>query len=169
MIGTNYTSANHLWNSSGTTGGLGDNPDAFLGQFSISGGDGYVFAANSTTTLYTNSGAGQWRGIDVTDNMTWTLPTNAVQDFGTNGGSNIWSTYGGVISPISTSAYWIWGQPDNGSYADFSTKILRSTSAIVPIATPVPAALPLFAAGLGALGLLGWRRKRKAAAIAARR
>ena len=26
--------------------------------------------------------------------------------------------------------------------------------------TPLPAALPLFATGLGALGLLGWRRKR---------
>ena len=34
-------------------------------------------------------------------------------------------------------------------------------------ATPLPAALPLFATGLGALGLLGWRRKRKAQAIAA--
>ena len=31
-------------------------------------------------------------------------------------------------------------------------------------ATPLPAALPLFAGGLGALGLLGWRRKRKQAA-----
>jgi hypothetical protein len=30
--------------------------------------------------------------------------------------------------------------------------------------TPLPAALPLFATGLGALGLLGWRRKRKALA-----
>ena len=30
-------------------------------------------------------------------------------------------------------------------------------------ATPLPAALPLFAVGLGALGLLGWRRKRKQA------
>jgi hypothetical protein len=29
-------------------------------------------------------------------------------------------------------------------------------------ATPLPGALPLFATGLGALGLLGWRRKRKA-------
>jgi hypothetical protein len=27
--------------------------------------------------------------------------------------------------------------------------------------TPLPAALPLFATGIGALGLLGWRRKRK--------
>jgi hypothetical protein len=34
-------------------------------------------------------------------------------------------------------------------------------------ATPLPAALPLFATGLGAFGLLGWRRKRKAAAITA--
>jgi hypothetical protein len=36
-------------------------------------------------------------------------------------------------------------------------------------ATPLPAALPLFATGVGAIGLLGWRRKRKnaTAAIAA--
>ena len=27
--------------------------------------------------------------------------------------------------------------------------------------TPLPAALPLFATGLGALGLFGWRRKRR--------
>jgi hypothetical protein len=33
-------------------------------------------------------------------------------------------------------------------------------------ATPLPAALPLFATGLGAMGLLGWRRKRKAQATA---
>jgi hypothetical protein len=35
-----------------------------------------------------------------------------------------------------------------------------------PSATPLPATLPLFATGIGALGLLGWRRKRKAQAIA---
>jgi hypothetical protein len=34
-------------------------------------------------------------------------------------------------------------------------------------AVPLPAALPLFATGLGALGLFGWRRKKKAAALAA--
>ena len=33
--------------------------------------------------------------------------------------------------------------------------------------TPLPAALPLFATGFGALGLFGWRRKRKAQAVAA--
>jgi len=34
----------------------------------------------------------------------------------------------------------------------------------VPNLVPLLAALPLFATGLGALGLLGWRRKRKALA-----
>ncbi len=33
-------------------------------------------------------------------------------------------------------------------------------------ATPLPAALPLFATGLGGLGLLGWRRRRKTQAVA---
>ena len=33
-------------------------------------------------------------------------------------------------------------------------------------AVPLPGSLPLFASGLGALGLLGWRRKRKAQAVA---
>jgi hypothetical protein len=31
--------------------------------------------------------------------------------------------------------------------------------------TPLPAGFPLFATGLGGLGLLGWRRKRKAQAV----
>jgi hypothetical protein len=38
---------------------------------------------------------------------------------------------------------------------------------VPPAATPLPAALPLFATGLGALSLLGWRRKRKNTAAAA--
>ena len=40
--------------------------------------------------------------------------------------------------------------------------VLPSDGLVGP--TPLPAALPLFATGLGALGLLGWRRKRKAQA-----
>ena len=35
------------------------------------------------------------------------------------------------------------------------------------VATPVPAALPLFATGLGVFGLFGWRRKQRAGALAA--
>jgi hypothetical protein len=36
--------------------------------------------------------------------------------------------------------------------------------AVATDTTPLPASLPLFAGGLGAIGLLGWRRKRKAQA-----
>jgi hypothetical protein len=36
-----------------------------------------------------------------------------------------------------------------------------------PSATPIPAALPLFASGVAALGLFGWHRRRKTAALAA--
>lgn len=39
------------------------------------------------------------------------------------------------------------------------------TSSVVPAPTPLPAALPLFATGLGAIGVFGWRRKRKTAAV----
>jgi hypothetical protein len=42
---------------------------------------------------------------------------------------------------------------------DYSINIGLPNGAYV---TPLPAALPLFATGLGALGLLAWRRKRKA-------
>ena len=55
--------------------------------------------------------------------------------------------------------------------ACFGTQGVRDTSSstltFAVAATPLPAALPLFATGLGVLGLLGWRRKRKAAALAA--
>jgi hypothetical protein len=38
---------------------------------------------------------------------------------------------------------------------------------LVPAPTPLPAALPLFACGLGVMGPLGWRGRRKAHAAAA--
>jgi len=44
-----------------------------------------------------------------------------------------------------------------GNYDNFS---------VTTNATPLPAALPLFAGGLGGLGLLGWRRKRRVQAVA---
>jgi len=48
----------------------------------------------------------------------------------------------------------------DGYYVAFSPVYLEVEQ------TPLPAALPLFASGLGALGVLGWRRKRKAKAAA---
>ena len=48
------------------------------------------------------------------------------------------------------------------------TTVTFSVSGTATALTPIPTALPLFATGIGCLGLLGWRRKRKnTAAIAA--
>jgi hypothetical protein len=53
----------------------------------------------------------------------------------------------------------------NGNDMEVATD---TSPTFTPDATPLPATLPLFATGLGALGVFGWRRKRKAsAAIAA--
>lgn len=67
---------------------------------------------------------------------------------------------------------------NNGYYCDYSTSkcgapgdhyvdgfTIENASAIQ--ATPLPAALPLFATGLCGLGLFAWRRKRKAAELVA--
>jgi hypothetical protein len=51
----------------------------------------------------------------------------------------------------------------------FPTGLADATSvsgSATPAVTPLPAALPLYATGLGALALLRWRRKRRAQAIA---
>ena len=48
----------------------------------------------------------------------------------------------------------------------YTSPIPQMLSFTVTEITRIPAELPLFAAALGALGLLGWRKKRKAAAIA---
>jgi hypothetical protein len=52
---------------------------------------------------------------------------------------------------------------DSQSSSSVSGNIQIGTASV----TPLPTALPLFASGLGAIGLFGWRRKRKAQAVAA--
>jgi hypothetical protein len=54
------------------------------------------------------------------------------------------------------------GQPSTGGNG-IGLLVYAGNGTPVPATVPLPAALPLFASGLGALGLLGWRRKRKAA------
>jgi len=69
------------------------------------------------------------------------------------------SIYGGGI-PLATAVAITCGEnpaPCNAEITGFSGEF-------TPV-TPLPAALPLFATGLGAMGLFGWRRKRRALAI----
>ena len=60
--------------------------------------------------------------------------------------------------------------PANGGCCawDFFIDNVHYNETLPPgLQTPLPAALPLFASGLSAFGLLGWRKKRKAGAVTA--
>jgi hypothetical protein len=67
-----------------------------------------------------------------------------------------------VPASFTRFAVFVQGEPDIGQRINsVSSTSFTVTYDYTPAATPLPAALPLFATGLGALGLLGWRRKRK--------
>jgi hypothetical protein len=71
----------------------------------------------------------------------------------------------------STGWFHTW-QGDGQTYVTYYTDTAGALGpeapdlVLPPRETPLPATLPLFASGLGALGLLGWRRKRKAKLVA---
>jgi hypothetical protein len=60
-----------------------------------------------------------------------------------------------------------WSNINEVTFSTNSGENLLLTDVTVNAATPLPAALPLFATGLAGLGLLGWRRKSKAQATGA--
>ena len=73
---------------------------------------------------------------------------------------------GQVLDPLETFFVNVFFLPSTSGPTDFRFEGAWLTE-FSPNPTPLPAALPLFATGLGALGLLGWRRKKKAAAAMA--
>ena len=52
-------------------------------------------------------------------------------------------------------------RPNLSRTRQWLTRPIRNLTSGSLTATPLPAALPLFATGLGAMGLFGWRRKRQ--------
>jgi len=60
----------------------------------------------------------------------------------------------------SLTVDWLFGV-DNGPDPQASFDLALTVPGVTLEQTPLPAALPLFATGLGALGMIGWRRKRK--------
>jgi len=146
-----------------------DDGGAASGTFSTDSTSGNVITFNITTT------AGTTLGGAVYD---WT----AINTFSSNG---IYSPNSFILTNFDTSTYInlefvnpLTGAgidelilSGGGNYASYECAICNPVRGIVSgeaiaATTPLPAALPLFASGLGGLGLLGWRRKRKKAALA---
>jgi hypothetical protein len=67
-----------------------------------------------------------------------------------------------------TQGSWFCSNAPGGCASHITDSVASITGTISPevSTTPLPAALPLFAAGLGVMGFFGWRRKRNAAALA---
>jgi len=88
------------------------------------------------------------------------LYTNANGSIAGNGPHNPFSnqtaTFGIDIAGLTAS--------DTVTSATFSFGTTAGVN-VTGVVSPLPAALPLFATGLGAVGLLGWRRKRKAPGV----
>jgi hypothetical protein len=78
------------------------------------------------------------------------------------------AVYSDLFHPASysypNSGYMSLGNFSGGSDITYANAEIDSSSLQI---TPLPAALPLFTTGLGALGLLGWRRKKKGTATLA--
>ena len=147
----------------------------FLGDFTLS--DTQFQFTNGTQTLLTNDSA-NWTGN--LQGASWSKPTGTNVNQGTNGDTTtVWyalrSPSPGSAPNIDLTAEWIWPTdgfvPEGGGVhvcpgdsapqgttctVDFLAEIDPTTAT-----TPLPATLPLFATGIGAMGLLGWRRKRK--------
>ena len=160
-ITTNEDNRNN--NCTGCNQGPGQfQPTVLMGSTAYNFGDLPVFTVTDTNQILgtvTNGG-----GNPAPVNFFASL----IFSYATFDGNN-WTLTG------TSSQFVVFGFNDNG-FGDDNHDDFVGVMAVVganidpaplPAPTPLPAALPLFTTGLGALGLLRWRRKRKAVAIAA--
>ncbi|MGH6683860.1 MAG: PEP-CTERM sorting domain-containing protein [Pseudolabrys sp.] len=127
----------------------------------------------------TASISGQWttdnQGRDILLNSVSTGNSIAFGSGPDNYSFNSWHPFtisGGFLPGLNTLDFLINNSSvDCGGDCSVNPTALRvemtATASESSRATPLPAALPLFASGLGAMGFIGWRRKRKTAARAA--
>ena len=148
FVATSYTG---LWAPTPTLGN----------QFPVTSG---LYTSGAAPSLFTDHGIFNSGGADFIVDNAW-FPTSAT-GLDSDGGIGFLLANGASVlifancnpSPGGGNCgYWlgITASPASGG-PSLGTDLAGTT--------PLPAAFPLFASGLGALGLLGWRRKRKAQA-----
>ena len=133
--------------------------------------NGQVDMSNVNGSPVSGSNGWLWR-----QNQPVTFSPNGSPVTGTMASMTVDGTGGDIVYTISDySALSLDGDIAISWAMTCANDIIQGTTTGFPVlgppghmgATPLPAALPLFATGLGAMGLLGWRRKRKNAAVSA--
>ncbi|MBC9878334.1 PEPxxWA-CTERM sorting domain-containing protein [Bradyrhizobium sp. INPA01-394B] len=152
-ISTNLTSGTYYLHIVGDNFGgpatsmAGGNPDAFIGQFSLTGN--FVFA-NGTQSLLTNTT--NWRAMDATGGPgNWhSAPAGTPISYGTNDTTTIWTNVSGGFRPgIAGPAQWIWSSPDQTGETYLSTTIS---------AVPEPSTWAMMILGFLGVGFLAYRK-----------
>jgi hypothetical protein len=152
-----------------------DNSTLTAFTFQNQGSADTVSLTNSVGTILDSATIPASTPSDVVSGLTWSLTSGnsyyLLQTGGVNGRFGtfgftlpsdtdiaITTTFNGGATIVAALS----GTDVGGFWGDFNNITTASVSAV-----PAPGSLSLVAPGLGALGLLGWRRKRKAAALAA--
>lgn len=128
---------------------------------------GYVGCTGTTCSLQGGSNPGIGAGFNPSSlTMSYSENVDIGQQYLVQlyANSSAGGTYAGSASGYIDPYFFI--APSTPNLDDFSI-VVSPGFGNDPLPTPLPAALPLFAAGVGAFSLLGWRRKRKVQVVAA--
>lgn len=149
------------------------------GTFTVStalvGGLSGVNITTSLTSFSFTDGYATLTNNNITSDsfLIWTNASGQITEWGILliGGSPLVEMQTNYVSDTLNDATWdpvVDGYLNNAQVVEYTTSGNSLWSESTPSATtPLPLSLPLFASGLGALGLVGWRRKRKNVAVAA--
>jgi hypothetical protein len=173
-IGPYFSSTNGVGtNLSGTPASVNDSANPSIYEFTWGGGNLTILETLGNNGIGNNINIELGLSTDtLNSNNTLSSATSSVtilyQSGPTTTGTYVLNNYDLAAGTYVLDTYLgSCGAGQSCSDNDTSTDPVYAVGFTDPPTTPLPAALPLFAGGLGALGLLGRRRKRKIGAATA--